>query len=172
MKHSAKTFIYVCSISLLIFCSCEQKKEHKNNHVHESGDQMHKRLWNQEDYKAVKAAISDYVEGLYLVDSTRIDRSVDTSLRKLGYYYAPDKKWRDNLPMTHQQLSNLAARWNKNGDKVNDSTPKKIEIFDVNTKTASAKLTAAWGIDYFHLGKYNSQWKIINVIWQSMPENE
>ena len=47
---------------------------------------------------------------------------------------------------------------------------KEIEIYDVNTKTASAKLTAEWGVDYFHLSKVNDQWKIVNVIWQSMPK--
>ncbi|MFK8058641.1 MAG: nuclear transport factor 2 family protein [Polaribacter sp.] len=77
-----------------------------------------------------------------------------------------------NLEMTHKQLVNLAARWNKSGNQVTENSPKKIEIFDVNTKTASAKLTAEWGIDLFHLAKVNNQWKIVNVIWQSQPENE
>lgn len=126
--------------------------------------------WNKEDHKAVEAAILDYVEGLYEVDSTRIARSVDTTLRKVGYYYTPDKKWRDNLPMTFTQLSRLSARWNSDGDQVDENSPKIIEIYDVNTKTASAKLTAAWGVDYFHLAKYNNQWKIMNVIWQSVPK--
>ena len=49
---------------------------------------------------------------------------------------------------------------------------KEIEIFDVNSKTASAKLTAEWGIDLFHLAKINDQWKIVNVIWQSQPEQK
>jgi hypothetical protein len=129
--------------------------------------------WNEEDHKGVKAAISDYVEGLYQVDSTRIERSVDSTLRKLGYWYNPkDSIYRDNLYMSYNSLVSLAARWNKDGSQVDEKTPKKIEIYDINSKTASAKLTAAWGIDYFHLGKVNGQWKIFNVIWQSMPETE
>lgn len=133
----------------------------------------YKNSWNDEDYKGVKAAIEDYVEGLYQVDSTRIERSVDSTLRKLGYWYNPkDSLYRDNLYMSYNSLVSLAARWNKDGSRVNETTPKEIEIYDINSKTASAKLTAAWGIDYFHLGKVNGQWKIFNVIWQSMPENE
>jgi hypothetical protein len=129
--------------------------------------------WNEADHKDVKAAIEDYVEGLYQVDSTRIERSVDSTLRKLGYWYNPkDKKYRDNLYMSYNSLVKLAARWNKDGDQVDENSPKKIEIYDINSKTASAKLTAAWGIDYFHLGKVNGQWKIFNVIWQSMPKEE
>jgi len=129
--------------------------------------------WNEVDYKGVKAAISDYVEGLYQVDSTRIERSVDSTLRKLGYWYNPkDKKYRDNLYMSYNSLVSLATRWNQDGAQVDENSPKKIEIYDINSKTASAKLTAEWGIDYFHLGKVNGQWKIFNVIWQSMPEEE
>lgn len=129
--------------------------------------------FNIEDTKKVESTILDYVEGLYLVDSTRIDKSVDKKLRKVGYWYNPDKKeYVDNLEMTHTQLSNLAANWNKNGNRTNENSPKEIEIFDINSKTASAKLTAEWGIDLFHLAKVNNQWKIVNVIWQSQPKLE
>ena len=88
----------------------------------------------------------------------------------MGYYYNPETKtYRDNLEMTHQQLVRLAARWNSDFDQADENSPKKIEIFDINSKTASAKLTAVWGIDLFHLAKVNNQWKIVNVIWQSQP---
>jgi len=70
--------------------------------------------------------------------------------------------------MTYTQLLNLAASWNKFGNRTSETSPKEIEIYDVNTKTASAKLTAEWGVDYFHLSKVNDQWRIVNVIWQSM----
>lgn len=149
------------SIALLSSCITREEKE------------VEKKEYNQEEYKKVEAAILDYVEALYLVDSTRIDKSVDTKLRKIGYWYHPDQKqFVDNLEMTHEQLSNLAARWNKSGNQVNEKSPKEIEIFDVNSKIASAKLTAAWGIDLFHLAKVDGQWKIMNVIWQSLPNEE
>lgn len=74
--------------------------------------------------------------------------------------------------MTYNQLVNLAANWNKSGKRTNKNSPKNIIIFDINSKTASAKLTAEWGIDYFHLGKVNNQWKIYNVIWQSIPSEK
>ncbi len=144
-------------------CNKEEKPHTEENHS--------KVKWNQEDHEGVKAAISDYVEGLYQVDSTRIMRSVDTTLRKLGYWYnAKEKAFANNLPMSHAQLVSLAARWNKDGSNASETSPKDIEIYDINSKTASAKLTAEWGIDYFHLGKVNGKWKIYNVIWQSMPE--
>lgn len=160
MKRYTILLLLLISFNIVFFSSCQKEKADKKE-------------YNQDDYKDVKTAILDYVEGLYLVDSTRIDKSVDTKMRKIGYYFdAKSKTYRDNLEMTHTQLSNLAARWNKNGKSVNENSPKKIEIFDVNSKIASAKLTAEWGIDLFHLAKVNNQWKIINVIWQSQPKTE
>jgi hypothetical protein len=165
MRHSKTISIVTILLVALLLNSCEPqpKPDPKPDVV----------SWNANDQKAVKAAIEDYVDGLYLVDSTRIERSVDSTLRKLGYWYnKKEGKYANNLPMTYNQLVRLAARWNSDGDQVDENSPKKIDIYDINTKTASAKLTAAWGIDYFHLGKVNGQWKIFNVMWQSMPETE
>lgn len=63
-----------------------------------------------QDYKDVEAAILDYVEGIYEVDSTYIERSIHPELRKRGYWYNKDKKkYYDNLDMSYKQLVHLAA---------------------------------------------------------------
>lgn len=157
-----------------VFTSCKEGNDHKNENEHKKEHKHeHEKAWNKEDHKLVKAAIVDYVEGLYQVDSTRIEKSVDPTLRKIGYWYNKEEgAFRNNLPMTYTQLVSLSARWNKNGKSANENTIKEIVIYDVNTKTASAKLTAAWGVDYFHLSKVNNQWKIMNVIWQSIVETK
>jgi hypothetical protein len=163
MKISSYFFLTLL-FSILLFSSCITQKEEK---------EVSKKEYNKEDFKAVENAILDYVEALYLVDSTRIIKSVDPKLRKIGYWYNPkEKAYRDNLEMTHLQLVRLAARWNSDYDQADENSPKEIEIFDVNSKTASAKLTAVWGIDLFHLAKVDNQWKIVNVIWQSQPDEE
>ncbi len=125
------------------------------------------------EYEAVEAAILDYVEGIYEVDSTRIEKSVHPELRKRGYWFHPNEKaYRDNLDMTYEQLVHLAATWNKSGESANADSPKVIDIYDINDKTASARLTAEWGLDYFHLAKLDGQWLIMNVLWQSLPDQE
>lgn len=124
----------------------------------------------QDDRAMVQAAMQDYVDALYDVAPEKIARSVDTSLRKIGYWYdSKSEAYRDNLPMTYQQLYDLAGTWNKKGDRVTEDSPKKIEVHEVNDKTATGKLTAEWGIDLFHLAKVDGQWKIMNIIWQSEP---
>lgn len=122
------------------------------------------------EFKAVQAAIEDYLYGLYLADAKRIVNSVDTTLHKTGYYFNKEnKQYVDNLEMSYLQLVDLAGKWNKNGDQITAESPREIIIFDIADKTASAKLVATWGMDYFHLAKVNGKWKIRNVLWQSLP---
>ncbi len=123
------------------------------------------------EYGAVRAAIEDYVFGLYLVDAQRIINSVDTTLHKTGFWFNKETMaYVDNLEMSYTQLVDLAGKWNKNGDQITADTPREITVFDVTDKTASAKLVAAWGMDYFHLAKVAGKWKIRNVLWQSLSE--
>ena len=65
--------------------------------------------------------------------------------------------------MTFAGLVEVAKNWNKEG-KLPADAPKEITIFDIQDQTASAKLVAQWGTDYFHLAKYDGKWKIINVL--------
>lgn len=125
----------------------------------------------QDDKAQVQSALADYVNALYEVKPELIERSVDTTLRKIGYWYdEKSSEYKDNLPMTYQQLYDLAGKWNQGGKQVTADSPKTIEIYEVNDKTATAKLTAEWGIDLFHLAKVKGQWKIMNIIWQSDPK--
>ncbi len=106
-------------------------------------------IWTQaqssDEKEAVRQAVLDYVESVYNVDPSRISGK-----------------------MTFAGLVEVAKNWNKDG-KLPANAPKEITIFDVQDQTASAKLVAQWGTDYFHLAKYDGKWKIINVLWQSPP---
>jgi hypothetical protein len=122
---------------------------------------------SQDDKEAVKQAVLDYVEALYEVDPARIERSVHPDLFKIGFEKDKDGVYKP-YRMTYQQLYDLAARWNKSG-KVPKTSTKEIVVYDVVDQTASAKLTAMWGIDYMHLAKYEGKWKITNILWQTPP---
>jgi hypothetical protein len=75
------------------------------------------------------------------------------------------------MTMTYQQLYDLAAKWNSKGNVITKESPKIIEIYDVQDQTASGKLTAEWGTDYFQLAKYDGKWLIVNIVWQG-PRNK
>jgi hypothetical protein len=124
----------------------------------------------QTDRDLVFEAVEDYVDALYLVQPDRIKKSVHPELMKKGFWKGKDKTTYEFAGiMTFDELVELAGKWNAKGDRTKDA-PKKIEIYDVQDQTASAKLTAAWGTDYFQLAKFDGKWMIVNILWQSPPQ--
>ncbi|MDQ3130930.1 MAG: nuclear transport factor 2 family protein [Acidobacteriota bacterium] len=121
------------------------------------------------DRDAVRQAALDYVEGVYEVNASRIERSVHPDLVKRGFYIKKGETVYSGSPMTFTELVNLAKTYNKSG-KLPKTAPKEIVVFDVLDQTASVKLTAVWGIDYMHLAKYDGKWMIVNILWQSPPK--
>lgn len=121
------------------------------------------------DREAVRAAAMDYIEALYQAQPDRIARSVHPKLTKVGFFKKPGATDYSESPMTYDQLFNLAGSWNKDGKRPVATAPKEVVVYEVLNQTASAKITALWGIDYMHLAKYDGQWKIINILWQEHP---
>ena len=120
------------------------------------------------DRAAVQQAALDYLEGIYTADVSRIERSVHPQLTKRGFWRdSAEKPWGPQLTMTYEQLVTLTKTWNAKKDR--DTTIKKVDVYEVLDQTASAKVTAMWGIDYLHLAKYDGKWQIINIVWQAHP---
>ena len=122
-----------------------------------------------EDRAAVEQAVRDYVEALYLVKPELIERSVHPALEKMGLYRPADATaYRTPGKMTFDQLRELAGLWNKDGKEGKD-LQYDVKVLDVLDVTASAKLSAKWGIDYMHLAKTDGRWRIVQILWQSPP---
>lgn len=124
---------------------------------------------NKDEKEQVKLAVLDYVEGIYEVNSSRIERSVHPDLAKRGFFIKKGETGYTGSVMTYQELVELSKTYNKNG-RVPKTAPKEVVVYDVSDQTATVKLTAVWGIDYMHLAKYEGKWKIINVLWQTPPK--
>lgn len=122
---------------------------------------------NNPDYDQVYNALENYILANYEADQSKIKMSVDTTLRKIGYWYDLEKdKHYDNLEMTYNELFKLSNEWNRDGSKADETSIRNITIFDVGEKTAVGKIDTVWGFDHFQLAKVNGTWKIINVIWE------
>lgn len=125
----------------------------------------------KEDIEAVKNACFDYIDAFYKADTTLAYRSIHQSLQKRGFYYnTKNTAYTKQLEMPFPALIKLAKNWNKDGKEANEKSPREVYVFEVSDKTATAKVTAVWGIDYIHLFKDNGKWYIVNVLWQSPPK--
>lgn len=118
---------------------------------------------------AVERAGLDYVEALYEVDPSKIERSVREDLTKIGYFRHPETGLYGELRMDYRELYELAGRWNQEGRVDPRTARKEVIVLDLLDRTAVAKIVAHWGVDYLHLTKHEGRWMIVHVLWQSPP---
>jgi hypothetical protein len=122
------------------------------------------------DEKAITEAVLNYVNSIYEVNPKLLDESVHPRLQKVGY--APTKAgdgYRE-MWMTHEELKELAAHWNKDGQIDAATAKREVKILDLLDQTAVVRLDAEWGVDFIHLAKDGDKWMIMNVIWQTYPK--
>ncbi len=119
----------------------------------------------------VTTVIKRYLNAIYQTDTGLLKTFVDSSLHKSGYYFSPKSVDWSYAPMSYADLHQTIKTYNAK-KWIPQWAPKEIEIFDVQEKTASAKLKAIWGIDYMLLKKSISGWTISNVLWQSYAPKE
>lgn len=122
-----------------------------------------------EDETAVRQAAMDYIESVYNVNPAQVERSVHPDLVKRGFFIKKGETAYSPHSMTFAELVELSKTYNKKGSIPKDA-PKEVVVYEVSDQTASAKVTAVWGIDYLHLAKYDGKWKIINILWQTPPK--
>ena len=120
----------------------------------------------------VRQACFNYIDAFYKADTTLAYQSVHPTLQKRGFSFnTKTGNYSKQLEMPFPALVRLANVWNKEGKRANADSPRQVDVFEVADKTATAKVTAVWGIDYLHLIKENDRWMIVNVLWQSPPKS-
>ena len=122
------------------------------------------------DTEAIHAAVLDYANSAYAVKPELIDRSVHPHLQKVGYIKRGEATTHREAFMTFDQLKELVSKWNQDGKFDAATARREVKVLDQLDVTAVARLDAEWGVDFFHLAKIDGAWKIVNVIWQTYPE--
>ena len=125
----------------------------------------------QSDREAVAGAVTDYIDVFYYGDTIKQHRSISPNVVKWGYWRHKDStSYGEGQAMSWQQITDFANRVKaRNNPAAADKYVKKVEVLDVQDKTAAAKCTAWWGTDYLLLSKLNGRWMITHVLWQSPP---
>lgn len=118
---------------------------------------------------AVEAVVADYVDAFYELDPPRIRSSVHEDVVKFGFYLSASDGGYEERPMTFDQLLELARSLNQ-AKWVPEDAPREIHVYDVLERTATAKLTAVWGVDFLHLAKIEGRWQIVHILWESLPQ--
>ncbi|MEN8185116.1 MAG: nuclear transport factor 2 family protein, partial [Myxococcota bacterium] len=120
-----------------------------------------------EDQAAVERAALDYLEGFYEGSTEKIRRGVHPDVVKFGFFRQSADQEYQRVPMSFDEMLAFATNVKESGRFPGDEAPKRVELLDVLDQTAVAKVYAWWGSDYLTMAKYDGEWKVVQVLWQS-----
>jgi Putative lumazine-binding len=120
------------------------------------------------DENAIKQTATDYIEGWYEGDATRMERALHPELAKR--MVSPDSRGRSRLNQMSAMtlVESTRAGGGKNTPK--EQQQKDITILDRFHNAAVVKIVASGWIDYLEEVKFDGKWKIINVLWELKPD--
>ena len=116
------------------------------------------------DSAAIRQAALDYIEGYYTGDAERMRRALHPGLVKRIV------RVQEGQPrlgeMTAQQLiDGTAAGW---GREVPEHARRTdVTILDAFRNVAAVRVDAHDWIDYMQIARWNGEWKIVNVLWET-----
>lgn len=116
----------------------------------------------------IEAALRDYIDGWYEGNAERMARALHPDLRKQGIMTLPDGKVFVNESSASAMVAFTRAGFGKK--KARPDQKNQVVILDVSGDLASAKSVSPDFIDYIHLARIDGQWKIVNVLWEPLPE--
>jgi hypothetical protein len=79
------------------------------------------------DRAAIESAVRDYVDAIYDVDPSKIERSVRPDMVKRGFFHASDGQYGEHV-MDYEELLLLAAEWNAEGETDVTAAPREVRI--------------------------------------------
>ena len=113
---------------------------------------------------AIRQAAMDYIEGWYSGNPGRMERALHPDLVKRGLFVNPESGKTRMRPVGAETMVEYTKKGV--GKKPEDQWGIEVSIQDVYKNTASVKIVSVDFIDYAHIGKFDGEWKIINVLWE------
>jgi hypothetical protein len=120
------------------------------------------------DSAGIRAAALDYIEGWYAGNADRMTAALHPQLAKRIVQTGPNGQ--STLgDMTAETL--IGYTRNGGGRRTPVALQRKdVRILDIFEGAASVRVDAAQWVDYLQVGKWNGQWKIVNVLWEMRPQ--
>jgi len=113
-----------------------------------------------DDEAAIRATVTDYIDGYYLSDAARMERSLHP--RYLKHTISGSNG--DLTIIDKSGLEMVQEVRNKKEVTPASKRKKEISIFAIEGDVASVKLVATAWTNYITLLKQNGEWKILSVV--------
>ncbi len=111
------------------------------------------------DEAAVRATVTDYIEGYYTGDASRMEKSLHPHYLKHTISGSDGQ-----LRMTEKTGLQMVQDVHSVGPTNLSEKKEQITVLDIAGDMASAKLVTAHWVDYMTLSKWNGEWKIVSVV--------
>jgi hypothetical protein len=118
------------------------------------------------DLAAITRTALDYIEGWYMADGERMERSLHPALAKRLVLKAADGE-RDRLD--EMSALDLVQRTRRHQPDPADTRRADITVLDHFENSASVRIDASRWVDYLHLARWNGRWVIVNILWEMRP---
>ncbi|MDH5196944.1 MAG: nuclear transport factor 2 family protein [Gemmatimonadota bacterium] len=116
------------------------------------------------DSAAIRGTALDYIEGWYAGDAARMERALHPQLAKRivrqseGAFVLGD--------MTAEQLVGYTRAGGGTRTPAAEQQ-KDVTILDIFRNAAVVKIVARDWVDYLQIAKWEGDWKIVNVLWET-----
>ncbi|MEJ2444020.1 MAG: nuclear transport factor 2 family protein [Exilibacterium sp.] len=113
-----------------------------------------------------------YYEAFKHVEPELITKYFAPGFRKTGFMYDYDREaYMDLSSHSLEEVIEWASQYNTSNHMPGGDV--RMEVLDIQDKTAVVKLVAAWaeerwGVDYLALAKIDERWMITGILWQSL----
>jgi hypothetical protein len=118
---------------------------------------------------AIRETALNYIEGWYEGNADRMDEALHPDLAKRLVYTHP-KTGGSLLNGATKSLMLEYTRGGGGSDTPEDQIKNEVTILDTHGNMASVKIVSIDFVDYLHIVKWNGEWKILNVLWESLPK--
>jgi hypothetical protein len=116
---------------------------------------------------AIEATCFDYVDGQLEADPDRVARALHPDLAKRAVIGETPYERLGLRRMSKEELVALTGQGVL--ETPEEQWDRTCQVLDVTGNAASVRLETPWFVDYFHMGRFDGKWIIVNALWYSKP---
>lgn len=117
---------------------------------------------------AIEATCFDYVDGQLEANPDRVARALHPDLAKRAVI--GDTPY-ERLGLRRMSKEELVALTKEGVLRTpQEKWDRTCQVLDVIGNAASVRLETPWFVDYFHMGRFDGKWIIVNALWYSKPK--
>jgi hypothetical protein len=120
------------------------------------------------EWREIERVARDYVDGQLDGDAARVARALHPDLAKRAAVPATEDEPLALRRMTKEELVELTRVGALKTPR--DRWERSVRVLDVAGNAAVARVETPWFVDYFHLGRWNGRWVIVNALWYPKPQ--